>query len=263
MKSSVLALTLLFATSCATRRPVFFRVLPAEPAYLLRSPNSEDTPFPEVLRRYTDLGPEWVSLRPEMGLRVENAYFREGAPRYGMAGFVGTEVAQYRVQRTGGLRLISVEAKVAQLPKDQAPVQDLIQASLAGCRYHRFFYQIVFPSKAESRNAVLLSAASTGELDQLGAQLLSSPDSVCGGQSAHCTVFPEACTVSIEMEIVVNGAPRSVLWGIMLASIVDQPPRRLALLRMYAGHLVPVKIDRSDRNALRLPLLPGDHLNWE
>ena len=262
MKRLLLFFASLFATSCATSRPVFFRVLPAEPAYLLRSPNSEDTPFPEVLGRYTDLAREWVNLRPEMGLQVENAYFREGAPRHGLAGFLGTEVAHYRVQRTGGLRLISVESKVAQRPKDQAPVQDLIPADLARYRCHRFFYQIVFPSKAESRNAVLLSAASTGELRQLGAQLLTNPDSVCGGQLAHCTVFPEACTVSIEMEIVVNGVPRTVLWGSLLANVVENP-RRVELLRPYVGHLAPVQIDPNDPNALRLPLLPGDHITWE
>jgi len=96
-------------------------------------------------------------------------------------------------------------------PKDQAPVQDLIVVSLPCYWYHRFFYEVVFLSKRENRNAVLLSAASTSELDQLGAQLLTNPDSVCGGQLGHRTVFPEACTVSMEMQIVVNGAPRTAL----------------------------------------------------
>jgi len=262
MKRLPLLVALLFATSCASRRPALFRVLPAEPAYLLRSPSSEDIPFPQVLGRYTDLGPGWVNLRPKMGLRVENAYFHEGAPRHGLAGFIGTEVADYRVRGTGSLRLVSVESRVAQPPRDQAPVQDLLPPSLAGYRCHRFFYQIVFPSKEESRNAVVLGAASTGELDQLGNQLLKSPDSVCGPQSAHCTIFPEACTVSIEMEIVVNRAPRTVLWGSLLSNVVENP-RRVELLRPYAGHLAPVGINPGDPNALRLPLLPGDHVTWD
>jgi hypothetical protein len=73
----VLAFVLMFSVSCATRRTVTFRVLPASPDYLLRSPDSKDTPFPEVLGRYTNVGPDWVELRPEIELRVENAYFRE------------------------------------------------------------------------------------------------------------------------------------------------------------------------------------------
>jgi len=230
MKLRPLLFALLFATSCATRRAAFFRVLPSEPAYLLRSPNSEDIPFPQVLGHYTHVGPEWVDLGPEMGLRVENAYFRERAPRHGLAAFVGTEVAEYRVQRRGGLQLISVESKVPQRPKDQAPVQELMPVSMAAYRYHRFFYQIVFPSRGENRSAVLLGASGASELHQLGAQLLTNPDSVCGGPSAHCTVFPEACTVSIEMEILVNGAPQTVLWGSLLGSVADNP-RRVELLR--------------------------------
>ena len=45
--------------------------------------------------------------------------------------------------------------------------------------------------------------------------------------------------------------------------LVAARPRRLELLRWYRGRLTPVEIDASDANALRLPLLPGDRINWE
>jgi hypothetical protein len=64
------------------------------------------------------------------------------------------------------------------------------------------------------------------------------------------------------MQIVVNGAPRSVLWGSLLASVAKQP-RHVQLLRHYAGRLTPVEIDASDPKALRLPLLPGDQVTWD
>jgi hypothetical protein len=70
MKPLPLFFALLLAMSCATRRPAFFQVLPAEPSYLLRSPDSEDIPFPDFPGHYTDVGPGWVDLRPEMGLQV-------------------------------------------------------------------------------------------------------------------------------------------------------------------------------------------------
>jgi hypothetical protein len=185
--------------SCATRRPAFFQVLPAEPSYLLRSPDLEDIPFPDVPGHYTEVGPGWVDLRPEMCLKVENAYFKEGAPRRGLGGFIGTEVAQYRARPSGGLSLISVESKIIQRPKDQPPVSKLIPATLARYRYHRFVYQVIFRAKGETRGAVLLGAGSASEIHQLGAQLLADPDAVCGGQSVHCAAFPEACSVSLEM----------------------------------------------------------------
>jgi len=253
---------LLFAASCATRPPGLFQVLPAEPTYVLRSPAPEDTPFPQVLSRYTHLDLQWVDLKAEMGLRVENAYFREGAPKHTLTDFIGTEVAQYQVQKTGELKLVSLESKVAQPPKDQPPVQGLMSASSARRPYHRFFYQIAFLSRGESRNAVLLSSRSASELGELGAQLLTKPDSVCGDRSANCTIFPEACTVSVEMQIVVNGVPQTVLWGSSLESVAENA-RRIQMLRPYAGRLVPVQIDPSDPRALRLPLLPGDRINSE
>jgi hypothetical protein len=222
----------------------------------------EDIPFPEVPGRYAEVGPGWVDLRPEMFLQVENAYFKEGAPRRGLAGFIGTEVAQYRARPSGGLTLVSVESKVDRRPKDQPPVSKLIPAALAHYRYHRFVYQVIFKAKGETRGAVLLGAGSSSEIQRLGAQLLMDPDAVCGGQSVHCAAFPEACSVSLEMEIFVNGSPRTVIWGSLLASVAA-PSRPVELLRKYAGHLTPVKMDSADVNAMRLPLLPGDHVIWK
>jgi hypothetical protein len=91
----VLTFALMLSPACATRRAgASFRVIPAKPDYVLRSPDSKDIPFPEVLGRYTAVGTGWVGLRPEIELRIENAYFREGAPKRGLANFLGTEIAR-------------------------------------------------------------------------------------------------------------------------------------------------------------------------
>jgi hypothetical protein len=63
------------------------------------------------------------------------------------------------------------------------------------------------------------------------------------------------------MEIVVNGSPRNVIWRSVLSDVVNQP-HRLELLRVYNGRLTPVRIDADDPKALKLPLLPGDHVKW-
>ena len=254
---------LVFTVSCSARRALrSFRVLQASPDYLLRSPDSNNTPFPEVLGRHTKIDSGWVELCPETELRIENAYFRAGTTKRVFANFLGTGIARYQVRSNGRLRLISVTSGVTQPPGDQPPVQRLIRASRTRYRHHRFFFQIWFKNKAETRNAVLLSARSKVELDRITSQLLTEPAAICGdAESIHCTVFPESCTVSLEIEIVVNGAHRTVLWGSVLASVADRP-RHVELLRRYAGKLTPVEIDSGDSNALRLPLLPGDRLNW-
>ena len=253
----------LLGCSCAVRRPPLpFRVLPRSPEYLLRAPDSAETPFPEILTGYNGFipGSGWVNLRPWLELRIENAYYREGAPKHGLDGFLGTEIARYQVRAGGGLRLISVRSELKRRPPDQPPVENLIRGRQKTYPFHRFFYAIVFRRKGGSRGSVLLGARSAGELDRLATRLLSDPDSVCNGADS-CTAFPEACSVALEMEIVVNGSLRTVLWGSPLSSVVTSP-QRLALRRLYLGRLEPVELDAADPKALRLPLLPGDHIDW-
>lgn len=204
----------------------------------------------------------WVDLHPQMELRIENAYYKEGAVKRGLTGFLGTEIARYQV-RSRGLRLMAVEAVLPQRPRDQLPVQQLLPVAEMRFRYYRFFYAVVFSKRREEGGAVLLGARSADELDRLGARLISEPDSICNAESTHCTVFPAACTVSVEIEIVVNGAPRTIPWGSLLASIGPKPDHFELLRRSAGGPAAPVTIDLSDPRALRLPLMPGDQLKWE
>lgn len=149
----------------------------------------------------------------------------------------------------GGLQLLSVRS-MKDRPTDEPPVQALIPPSQQRHRYFRFYYEVLFKKSANSRGSVLLSANAKDDIDLLAAELISDPDSVCGETSAHCTVFPEACSVSIEMEIVVNGSPRNVIWRSVLSDVVDHQPHHLQLFRIYNGRLTPVKMDTSDANAL-------------
>ena len=147
-------------------------------------------------------GQGWVDLRPPMQLRVENAYYREGAPKRGLAGYLGTEVARYQVQPNGSLRLLSTQP-LKDRPRAQPPVDRLMPSFIRHYRYHRFYFAILFKRNAAARGSVLLGANETVELESLAAQLLTEPDAVCNDRSTHCAVFPEACSVAVEM----NGQP--------------------------------------------------------
>ena len=258
----IVALACSLILSCAVRRTATaYRVLPARPDYLLVSPDSQSTPFPEVLGRYTNVGPGWVELRPLTQLRVENAYFREGAPKHGLANFLGTEIVRYQVLETGALQEIFFQSRVAQRPSDQPPVQQLVSESQRRNRCHRLFYQVLLSKKSDARSAVLLGAGSPKEIDQLTTRLLTEPETVCADDFTKCTVFPEACTVSLEIEIVVNGSRRTVLWGGDLAEFAEGHPN-VTLFRRYKDGLAPVEMDAHDDQALRVPLLPGDVIRW-
>jgi hypothetical protein len=101
LKSLASTASVLLLCSCAARRPLTFEVLPGSPNYVLRSPDHKDTPFPEVPANFTKLAVGWVDLQRDMGIRIENAYWREGSPKRGIQDFLGTEVAQYNVSSKG------------------------------------------------------------------------------------------------------------------------------------------------------------------
>jgi hypothetical protein len=244
---------LLFLTSCAAHRaPGSFQVVRAAPEYLLRSPDAQETPFPDILNPYRDARTGWVDLIPQMELRLENAYYREGSLKHDLASYLGTQSARFQVRPHGGLRLVSAKS----------PVQELVSPPRRRYSHSRFFFTVAMNRKSPTRTAVLLGANSAKEIYRLTAQLLSDPESVCGDKQTHCTTFPETCTASIEIEITVNGAIQSVVWGTGLDRIAARP-RRIEMLRLDRGRPVPVKIDATDPAALRLPLLPGDRIDWE
>lgn len=258
----VMGMTIVLSPSCASRRADgMFRVLPASPNYLLRSPDLSETPLPEVLNRYASADPGSVDLRRGMELRIEQAYFRDGAPSRRIGDYLGTEVAQYEVRGTGQLRLAAVESTVAQRPVEQPEARRLMSRLQRRYRYHRFFWQVAFSQTSGEQRAVLLGAGSSGELKRLVNQLITAPDFVCGADSVHCTVFPESCTVSLEIAIRANGVRRTILWGSRLASVAVDAVH-IELLRNHGGRLHLVQLDPNDPEALRLPLLPGDQLNW-
>jgi hypothetical protein len=262
------AIAVLLQISCAVRRDVAqnglgsFQVVRATPQYLLRAPDATSTAFPELLNRYRNLGIGWVDLRPQMELRVEAAYYREGSLKRSLADYLGTETARFQVRPNGQLRLTSVQSSLKGPRGKQPPVQQLVRGSQRRYSHGRFFYAVAMNRNGQTRSAVLLGAGTTAEVARLTTQLLSDPQSVCGGKSTHCTVFPEASSASLDIEIVVNGSRRSVAWGNVLDSIAVHP-RHVEMLRVDAGRLVPVEIDASDPAALKLPLLPGDRVTWE
>lgn len=225
-----------------------------------RAPHAKAPPSPNP---FAPNGQGWIDLHSGMGLRVENAYFREGSPKHTVNEFIGTEIAEYGVDPSGRMTIAALQSKVPRRPADQVPVQALIPAAMARYRFHRFYYQVVFNrSTGTVSGAALLGARSAAELASLGSRILSDPDSVCGGSLTHCAVFPELCSVSVQMTIRVNGETRRVLWGSTLSSVAVSP-RTVEVLRLRDGRLTPVEIDLQNPSALRLPLLPGDQVNWQ
>jgi len=263
LRASLLLVCIALLISCRV-----YRVLPFAPSYILRSPDRHNTPLPDVLRDYNGFEPGLGSmvLRPQMEIQIENAYYEKGASRKGLKGFLGTEIARYEIT-AAGLRLLTV-TPMKERPEADLPVERLIAPAQLNLHYFRFYFEIVFarknnePRKDDERGSVLLAADSIEELNQLSTRLTNDPEALCGKSSAQCTAFPEACSVSVEMKIVVNGKPQTAVWASALSSIVTDHPRHVDLKRLYGERLTEVKLNPHDTNALRLPLLPGDQITW-
>jgi len=206
---------------------------------------------------------EYVDLLPQTELHILGAYFKEGTPRTGIEGYLGTASADYRARLTRGLQLVGEESNVSAFPSDQFPPRELIRSSQRRHRKYRFYYAIVFTQKGSVSNSVLLGANSQQEIDRLGAQLLAAPDSICTGNAPHCTIFPKTCTVSVAMQIVVNGVPRTIGWRSPLTAVTPGAHHIELTRRSQAGNLETITIDTTNPGATRTILLPGDRVKWE
>ncbi len=148
-----------------------YDVIPRSPEYLLRSPNSHETPLRDVLLEYNGFvrGRHSIDLRLQMQIRIENAYYEKGYSRKGLNGYLGTEVARYEV-KTAGMHLLSVEPMKGR-PEADRPVQDLVSQDQLKFRYYRLYFEILFDRKTDAHGSVLLAANTIDELTQRSTQL--------------------------------------------------------------------------------------------
>ena len=98
-------------------------------------------------------------------------------------------------------------------PANDLPVQQLIARQMLKWRVYRFYYEVFFPGSKDAHGSVLLGAESPAEMERLSGDM-AEPEKVCYPGSGHCTVFPQACTVSVEMKVTVNGKSQSIFWEV-------------------------------------------------
>jgi len=256
----LLAAGLCLLNACGQRRrAAFFQVRAGQPYYILRSPDRTEAPFHETASAYGDQFAGWVSLRERMVLKIEIAIFKEPAPKREIANFLGTEIQSFKASPNGQLRTMDLQT-LARRPQNQPSVATLLSPRQQRLRVHRFFFQVALRPVGEA-SAVLLSAGSADEIERLSAMVIQNPGSVCGTNMPNCTVFPAGCSASLGMEVVLNRKPLTIPWGSSLASVVGQRVS-FTIHRLHRGRFFPLVMDWGDREALRLPLLPGDSIAW-
>jgi hypothetical protein len=88
---------------------------------------------------------DFLDLRPGVRLRIENAYWEEGSSRKGLNGYLGTEIATFRAEESGNLKLVGTDSKrTAARPPNQPAAVDLLPASHLSGRAYRLYYAVKF-----------------------------------------------------------------------------------------------------------------------
>lgn len=236
---------------CAARRP--FTLLPG----VLRAPDGVETPVGETLAGFYNQREGWVDLQPGMTLKLERAYFKSATLPRRLENYVGLETALFRVGARRNLARVEL-SELPQRPGDQAGVATLLREQQLRLRAQRLYFQVALDKKSGTSSAVLLSARSHAEL-------LRVPDLslLCGGSKSEalCQVFPEGNSVSLAIDVTVNGVHKSLLWGSNLGSVVGAATQ-FKLQRYYKGKLTEVQLDPAHAETRRLPLFPRDVIQY-
>lgn len=154
--------------------------------------------------------------------------------------------------------MLSIESALAVIPKDQPRTVDLVTPTMKRFRNYRYYYAVVFANRGRGTtgSAVLLGANSLSEIERLGNRLVSNPETVCDAASANCIVFPQNCTVSLEMAVTVNGVSKSMAWGSRLSAVVPAGKN----VRLMRGKDVAKDFHAGAMEIRAFVLLPGDRV---
>lgn len=257
----VIGVYVTFAASCVLRSTDTFRVLPSTLQYEIQSPDLTRTKYNDVLDTFAPRGGGWIELKPEMGLFIQYALFREGSTEHSIENYLGTESMRYEVKASGELAEYGEISRMEPRPRDTLPVDRLVSKEQRGKKHHRFFFQVVIYTPEAHRVAALISSDSPGELESLTEKLQSGASALEDVSPDHYAFLPETASAAVELSFIVNGTQTRAIWGKRLSSVVGDS-RQPRLLRLYEGKWRRVNFDPEDREALELPLLPGDQVEF-
>jgi hypothetical protein len=236
----------------------------------------------------------FVTLRPDMRLRVVAPIMREGAsstpvvadgsPANGTSGapielksssdLLGYETASYRLAPGSGgalsvaLEDMSVKA-VGQTTPDTLERRDLLEA-LPENVCLRLYFQLRHSMK--DHTTVLLMAKTQGLLNEASGEFEENPDQFCSTphNDAHCLAFPKFTAVTAEVEVYVRKravyVPISATVREAIAAQGDADPQAVArhvkVERRWNLRLVPVHAEENSSALLNLPIVAGDRITW-
>ena len=140
---------------------------------------------------------------------------------------------------------------------------------------HSFAYFRLFLKKSQSSKdpvtvAIILSSTDRKNLDDATQELNAEAEPSCQGvtsPNATCIMFPMLTGVNAEIRVKVNGQEVFARLGAQVGEVVreagsDDTAPLVQVRRLFDKRLVPVKVDRDNRDILGLILMPGDVITY-
>jgi hypothetical protein len=187
------------------------------------------------------------------------------------ANLKGYETAWYAIQpkaQGAGFTIVPIGAERhigGETERRSQPATNYFQFA-PGAAFYRLFY------KGGNTNftALVVAAPSRVELDRRTGTLDANTASCRSLNGELCIEIPKIVALNPMIAVTVNGAEVRVGLGANLGAAIRNSGQlqpevvlpKLAVSRMYQGHLTPVDFDPASQAILRMTLMGGENLSW-
>jgi hypothetical protein len=132
------------------------------------------------------------------------------------------------------------------------------------------FYRLFYKSGQTDYTALVVAAPTRAELERRIGVLDAASGSCDQLQGELCVAIPRRVAINPMVPVTVNGVEVMVAWGATVAEAIRNAGERqpeavlpkLAVSRLYNGHLAPVDFDHSSPAVLRLILNGREEISW-
>jgi hypothetical protein len=245
----------------------------------LRRSIVENLPLPPAIAYFLQLGSYditgYFDPTPDFRMQITSPIYPPGTQPSAKT-MLEYETANYTFIHEGTesrsrLRLASAtEVLIGAAPVEKHTLRNELPFSKSP-GYFRLLFMADETTSGRITRAILLSAPDDVKLAQAVARRANKPDDFCTTLSivaVNCTILPKNFGVSPELRIRVNQRDAFVRVGGIVEEVLDLenpeagPPPSLKVLRPFHSRLIPIKFDPSNRDILRLILLPGDQITF-
>ena len=223
-----------------------------------------------------------MDLRAGLRLEVERAYYRDTALNMAaksLANYIGTSDATYEIEEKQGrnihFRLNGVAYKPHELSsRHDRGIPDFTLPKFASpAPFYRLLLATDFVPDRIKRAALLVGAATIDQINAVTKLFQARHGLGCAdltqANNVICVEFDGEVTVSPEVQVVVNGQIKYLIWGSTIRRLFAEQqvgqltiPKTLHIERLFDTQYSEIHFPPDDDAILDLTLVGGDRVSW-